>query len=165
MHALAVGGFQVSKVLLYVLDVLSPIHYITVSIFFFQFVSITDGDIFRLDKLHWFLAVVFMQEKKVVIYDSLPAEDGRVDYLTDIFQYLKDEHKHKHGLDLPNVDNWTTVPCPKGNAIAPLQGPTNDCGVFFVSIHGSHTVELPCHGIVTRQYSGIWQSLALRIYS
>ena len=105
MHALAVGGFQVSKVLLYVLDVLSLIHYITVSIFFFQFVSITDGDIFRLDKLlipinieslHWFLAVVFMQEKKVVIYDSLPVEDGREDYLTDILQYLKDEHKHKH---------------------------------------------------------------------
>jgi len=140
LHALAVGGFQVSKVLLYVLDVLSPIHYFTVSIIFFQLVFIPEGDIFRLDKLlipinieslHWFLAVVFMQEKKVVIYDSLPVEDGREDYLTDILQYLKDEHKHKHGLDLPNVDNWTTVPCPKGNAIAPLQGPTNDCGVFL----------------------------------
>ena len=86
-------------VLLYVLDVLSPIHYITVSIFFFLFVSIPDGDIFRLDKLlipinieplHWFLAVVFMQEKKVVIDDSLPVEDGRVDYLTDILlQYTQ----------------------------------------------------------------------------
>ena len=121
MHALAVSGFQVSTVLLYILDVLSPIHYITYSIFFFQFVSIPDGDTFRLDKLlipfnieslHCFLAVVFMLEKKVVIYDSLPVEDGRLDYLTDIFQYLKDEHKHKHGLDLPNVENWTTVPCP-----------------------------------------------------
>ena len=124
---------------MYVLDVLSLIHYITVSIFFLQFVSITDGDIFRLDKLlipinieslHRFLAVVFMQEKKVVIYDSLPVEDGRVEYLIDIVEYLKDEHKHEHGLDLPNVENWTTVPCPKGNAIAPLQGPTNDCDVF-----------------------------------
>ena len=74
LHALAVSGFQFSNVLLYVLDVMSPIHYINVSIFFFQLVSIQDGDIFRLDKLlipinieslHWFLAVVFMQEKKL----------------------------------------------------------------------------------------------------
>jgi sentrin-specific protease 1 len=73
-------------------------------------------DIFALNKIffpinqgqsHWVCAVVFMQEKRIQMYDSMRSP-GR-DYLEAIFQYLKDEHLNKKNAPLPEQDQWRLV--------------------------------------------------------
>jgi Ulp1 family protease len=104
------------------------------------------GNIFQLDKLliplnikkhHWLLAVVFMKERRVQIFDSSPyCSTGNYShraYLTIIKNYLNDEHMVKYeGKQLPKKGpkGWCFHSCPSGNTIVPQQGGTNDCGVF-----------------------------------
>lgn len=75
-------------------------------------------DIFNLDKIffpvnqgetHWICAVVFMQEKRIQMYDSCGGPG--MHYLENIFRYLKDEHQDKKKCPLPDADQWTLVPC------------------------------------------------------
>jgi sentrin-specific protease 1 len=73
-------------------------------------------DIFNLDKIifpinvagqHWICAVIFVQEKRIQIYDSFGSEGRR--YLDALFQYLQDEHQDKKKKPLPNIDEWKLV--------------------------------------------------------
>lgn len=74
-------------------------------------------DIFSLDKIffpinchgsHWILAVVFMQEKKIQMYDSF--HGSHMKYLEHLLEYLKDEHTDKKkGEPLPNDDDWELI--------------------------------------------------------
>ncbi len=64
------------------------------------------GDLFGLDKLffpicdcgHWFLIVVFVQERVAKCYDSL-GQNWRKP-MKEIFAYLKCEHRRKKGQEL-----------------------------------------------------------------
>ena len=91
-------------------------------------------DIFALDKIffpmnlsnmHWACAVIYMQEKRIQVYDSMLGSG--VDQLEGLMQYLKDEWRAKKGGELPNQDEWDLVTC---KADTPQQRNGYDCGVF-----------------------------------
>ena len=101
------------------------------------------GDIFQLDRLivpinikdrHWLLVCVFMKDKSIRVYDSLPftiLKDGGSSYIQHIWTYLQDEYKDKKGDCLPDQDRWNFYPCLKGDTSAVIQGQgSNDCGVY-----------------------------------
>jgi hypothetical protein len=73
-------------------------------------------DIFKLDKIffpinqgqmHWLCGVVFIQKKKIKIYDSMGS--GGRHYLESLFQYLQEEHMDKKKCSLPDIDEWELV--------------------------------------------------------
>ena len=78
-------------------------------------------DIFQLDKVfvpinvmnqHWCCAVVFLQEKRIQLYDSLGWSGNRGNgmiYLRHLLQYLEDEHEHKLGEPMQDVKDWRLV--------------------------------------------------------
>lgn len=76
----------------------------------------TGGDIFDLDKLfvplndgnrHWRMAVVFMLEKRIAVYDSLrTARQLLLNYAQNLLRYLRDEHMEKKKVDLPDWKEW-----------------------------------------------------------
>jgi sentrin-specific protease 1 len=75
-------------------------------------------DIFKLDKIffpinqggmHWVCAVAFMQEKRIQFYDSMSGKG--LEYLENIFQYIKDEHQDKNGAPLPQAERWSLIQC------------------------------------------------------
>eukprot|EP00980_Cylindrotheca_fusiformis_P008183 scaffold1734_cov196-Cylindrotheca_fusiformis.AAC.5 len=91
-------------------------------------------DIFKLDKIffpinqgqmHWFCGVVFMQEKRIQIFDSMGT--GGRHYLESIFQYLQDEHMDKKKCPLPDIHEWELVGTTRDT---PSQRNGYDCGVF-----------------------------------
>jgi sentrin-specific protease 1 len=93
------------------------------------------GDLFNLDKIffpintnrsHWICAVVFFKEKRIQMYDSMGA--GGMHYLKHIFRYLQDEHRAKKGCPMPDLDEWTLVPCTRDT---PSQQNGFDCGVYL----------------------------------
>lgn len=100
--------------------------------------KILGGDIFKLDKLlipinipnvHFFLACVFVKEKKIEVFDSLGSKDGRKDYVNNIKNYLFDEYKRKHDNKDPKywkdwIYNCSTRP------VCKQTGGSNDCGLF-----------------------------------
>ena len=107
----------------------------------FSFMFIIDGDIFQLEKVfipinrtlqHWLLAVVFMKERRVQLFDSLgDKKDYHAAQLAAIQKFLCDQYARSHAGDLlPNQDEWryghTT-----GELCCPLQNETSmDCGIF-----------------------------------
>ena len=73
-------------------------------------------DIFALDKIfflinmgnmHWVCAVIFMQKKRIEMFDSMGSKGRR--YLEALFQYLQDEHLDKKKTPLPDMDKWKLV--------------------------------------------------------
>lgn len=75
--------------------------------------KVPGGDIFELEKIfipinvracHWVCAVVFMQERRIKIYDSFGP--GNLHHLRTLFRYLQDEHQAKSGLPLPLSGEW-----------------------------------------------------------
>ena len=67
--------------------------------------------------MHWVCAVAYMQEKRIQFYDSMGASGKS--YLNHIFNYIKEEHKDKKKIPLPDVDEWELVPCTRDT---PRQG-------------------------------------------
>ena len=74
-------------------------------------------DIFKLNKIifpinqgtaHWICAVVFMQEKRIQMFDSLGGKG--LMYLEAIFKYLQDEHVDKKRSPLPDAEEWKLIP-------------------------------------------------------
>ena len=75
------------------------------------------GDIFNLDKLfvpinedkqHWVVVVVFFEQKRIQVFDSLYTESGKK-HLEVVFRYIQDEHQRKHGTELPEAAKWALV--------------------------------------------------------
>ena len=92
------------------------------------------GDIFSLDKLfipinktrlHWMLVVVFMQERKVVFLD--PFHSNGHSHRKHVLRYLQEEHRHRHGTDLPN-HLWSSEDY--DHQLVPYRLNGFDCGVF-----------------------------------
>ncbi|KAL4452571.1 hypothetical protein ABPG75_008233 [Micractinium tetrahymenae] len=84
--------------------------------------------------LHWVCAVIDLQQKKFVYYDSLRGEDQRC--LQHLAEYLRDEYKNKRGEQRDDVLDWPRE-FPKR---IPRQRNGCDCGVFtllFASHAGS----------------------------
>ena len=74
------------------------------------------GDIFKLkhifvpiniEHVHWALAVIYMEEKKICWYDSLHNTDEV--RLKALLQYLKDEHRNIHKEELEDKNEWTLI--------------------------------------------------------
>lgn len=91
-------------------------------------------DIFELDKIlfpinmgnmHWICAAIFMNEKRIQIFDSMGSSGTR--YLDALFNYIQDEHIDKKKTPLPDADAWELVPT-QGDT--PRQTNGFDCGVF-----------------------------------
>jgi len=74
------------------------------------------GNLFRMNMVfvpinvgtvHWILGVIFMQEKRIQIFDSMGSQ-GRV-YLEALLLYLQDVHQETMHSPLPDVENWSLV--------------------------------------------------------
>ena len=61
----------------------------------------------NIDNLHWTVAVIFMEDKRIQWYDSFGGTDQNK--LNGLLQYLKDEHRSKKGTELEG--DWSVVPC------------------------------------------------------
>ena len=79
--------------------------------------KVPGGDIFGLkyiicpinvENVHWISAVVFMEEKRIQMYDSKGGTD--MIKLQGIFQYLQDEYRTKKGGEL-DANEWALVGC------------------------------------------------------
>ncbi|KAL4421737.1 hypothetical protein ABPG77_002353 [Micractinium sp. CCAP 211/92] len=84
--------------------------------------------------LHWVCAVIDLQHRKFVYYDSLLGEDHRC--LQHLAEYVRDEYKNKRGEQRDDVLDWPRE-FPKR---IPRQRNGCDCGVFtllFASHAGS----------------------------
>ena len=101
---------------------------------------------------HWILACVFLEEKRVQIYDSLPDKmDGQQYWLDQIKQYLTEEYRHRHKRDLPGADEWVYKTCPFRNRLAPKQCKgSNDCGVYLCFF-----MELLMNGLMPKLLIGL----------
>jgi hypothetical protein len=76
-----------------------------------------EGDIFSLDKLfvpinqderHWLVVVVFFDQKRIQVFDSLYVGNGSKES-QDVFRYIQDEHRRKHGTELPQKEGWVIL--------------------------------------------------------
>ena len=90
-------------------------------------------NIFNLDKIffpinhnniHWSLAVIFIPEKRIQIFDS--GGNGGQRYLDGLLQYLKDEMRDKHHME-GKWNGWNLIP---SHEKIPKQLNGDDCGVF-----------------------------------
>jgi hypothetical protein len=73
---------------------------------------------------HWCLAVFDVRKHTLNVYDSIPNEGRKFDILHHVREYIREEHKSKHGLPYPYALNEDSVPN------VPLQTNGFDCGVF-----------------------------------
>ena len=79
-------------------------------------------------KNHWFVICVLFGDTRIVVYDSLPAKDGRMTYLNKVFNYIQQKYFDCNGEDLPK--KWRLFPCYENNTVAPRQGGNLNCGVY-----------------------------------
>jgi len=98
-----------------------------------------DRDIFDLDKLfipinieknHYFTVGVFMKERIIRVFDSLPDSRGRLTCKQHILQYLDDEHLTRHKVALPDRHLWKLVEDPPTFKTPCQSSSSNDCGIF-----------------------------------
>lgn len=73
---------------------------------------------------HWCMSIIYMKEKTVKYYDSMGGSGDGV--LTNLLNYLKDEHRCKFGIELDS--DWNML-CVDASTI-PQQDNEHDCGVF-----------------------------------
>jgi sentrin-specific protease 1 len=62
----------------------------------------------NVDNMHWTLAVIFMEEKKIQYFDSMGGTE--MNKLEGLLEYLKDEWKVKKGGEM-DVSEWRLVEC------------------------------------------------------
>ena len=79
----------------------------------------------NIDNMHWTLAVVYPQKKRIEYFDSMRGK-GEF-YMAGLLQWIKDEASTK-GHDI-NMEEWTTYS--RSHEI-PQQGNGFDCGVFTI---------------------------------
>ena len=79
----------------------------------------------NIDNMHWTLAVVYPQEKRIEYFDSMRGK-GKF-YMDGLLQWIKDEAATKeHPI---NIEEWTTYS--RSDEI-PQQGNGFDCGMFAI---------------------------------
>ena len=107
--------------------------------------KVPDGDIFKTKYIfipihqgkHFTCAVIYMQDKRIMYYDSYLNTDRtralcshkkekQEKILQALLRYLKDEHLNKHSVELPDQHLWTL----HSFCRAPQQDNTEDCGIF-----------------------------------
>ncbi|KAF0687972.1 Aste57867_20353 [Aphanomyces stellatus] len=90
-------------------------------------------DLFAMDKIfvpvnvrnvHWCLAVIFMQEKRIQYFDSMMG--AGTECLKVLLKYLHDEMQHKKSTEF-DATGWELVATTENT---PQQGNSHDCGVF-----------------------------------
>jgi sentrin-specific protease 1 len=95
------------------------------------------GDIFKLkyifcpinlDNVHWTLAVIFMEEKKIQYYDSFGGTD--LAKMQGLLEYVKDEYKAKHDGEDMDATEWELVSC-KRNTPRQKNGEFNLHSLYF----------------------------------
>ena len=95
--------------------------------------NVFEGDIFKLNKLfipinlndmHWILAVIYINDKRIQIYDSMHGPGYRI--LNKLLDYLKFEFQDKK-KNKGSWSEWQLVPCKDDT---PSQENGYDCGVF-----------------------------------
>lgn len=98
------------------------------------------GDLFQLRTIfvpvnvfnkHWILVVLYMNQKRIEIYDSMIVhlEDTiRCRIGKRLLRYLDDEHKHLHDRSMPDQHLWRLHP---SGPDVPQQKNNWDCGVFM----------------------------------
>ena len=79
----------------------------------------------NVDNMHWTLAVIYMEEKRIQYYDSMGGNDQAM--LKGLLEYVRDEYKVKNGGAEMDVSEWELVSC---KANTPRQRNGFDCGVF-----------------------------------
>lgn len=98
-----------------------------------------DGDIFALEKLfipinitdnHYFTVCVFMKDRIIQVFDSLPDPSDRISFKEHILQYLKDEHNFVHKIPLPDSHLWKLVDKAPTFKTPRQSLSSNDCGIF-----------------------------------
>ena len=77
-------------------------------------------------KVHWTLAVIYPQKKRIEYFDS-SGRNGQL-YRDGLLRWIKDEAADKHGLSL-NIHEWNTYS--RSHEI-PQQGNGWDCGMFAI---------------------------------
>ena len=108
----------------------------------------------NLGNSHWTLVVVFMDRKRIHYLDSLMKEGHGV--MMDIFQYLCDEYRTRHGKELPNKEAWKFISVSR----IPQQGNTYDCGMYTLMFTntisvGLHPTFTPKDIIIARKRIGL----------
>jgi sentrin-specific protease 1 len=102
-------------------------------------------DLFQLDKIfypinvgdmHWVCAVVFMQKKKIQMFDSM--HSSGLGLISHVFNYLKDEHMTKHGCPLPDAHEWRLV---ENERSTPSQK-NGECCFHIVHEPAQHQIEI-----------------------
>jgi len=107
--------------------------------------KVPGGDIFKTkyifipvhQRKHFTCAVIYMQDKQIMYYDSYLNTDRtralcshkkekQEKILQALLRYLKDEHLNKHSVELPDQHLWTL----HSFCRAPQQDNTEDCGIF-----------------------------------
>lgn len=75
---------------------------------------------------------VFFQERNITVYDTAPDEGEVKVYIEAMMRYIREEYKYVYGVDMPDVEKWTSVPSRKGlKKTAPLQNSEGaNCGVY-----------------------------------
>jgi sentrin-specific protease 1 len=65
----------------------------------------------NVNKTHWTVAVIFMEDKRIQYYDSFGNTD--MAKLNGLLQYVKDEYRAKNGKEMAEMDamEWKLVPC------------------------------------------------------
>ena len=103
------------------------------------------GDLFELELVfvpvnltasHWFLVVVFVQEKRIQVYDSIG--DSYREYARTMLCYLDDVHKLTKGSPLPDIENWSLI----GTARDTPKQTNGECfnSLFFFLIVDCHSL-------------------------
>jgi hypothetical protein len=107
---------------------------------------VPDGDIFSLDKLfvpinqtksHWLVVVVFFEQKRIQVFDSLFEENG-VEESQVVFKYIQHQHWLKHGIELPQKKEWVIITNSKGKPRQENGELLNKC-IHSIDISASHT--------------------------
>lgn len=91
----------------------------------------------NISNTHWTMAVVFVQRKEIVYYDSMSASGQR--YLQALLRWIKDDAKDKKQIDL-DVSEWKLI---DRQPNVPQQENGYDCGVFCITCADYVSDDLP----------------------
>ena len=98
---------------------------------------------------HWFCMVVFMEEQRIEVFDSL--QGTYLDHLVVVFRYLSDEHQRRKGKALEG--KWKLFTFSERNIFMQFNG--HDCGVYTCMNTHYHSLVCPDKSM-TKQSSTVF---------